>query len=107
TPERIRAIAAKADELGSETLMRLKEDHERVRERSGKVKQQVSRLVDLLAEGKTELEAVRKKLESLEAERKELESIEVRLKTELEAEQTQQIAVDDQLNALSLFNELV
>lgn len=107
-PERVRAIAAKEKAFGSETIGKLKRDLERVSERLGNVKQKVSHIADVLAQGgMSVLATVREKLEALEAERGELEVVETRLKSELKAEETQEIVVGDQLRSLALFDELV
>lgn len=106
-PERVRAIAAKESVFASETIGKLKGDLERVSERLGNVKQKLSHLTDVLAQGgMSALATVREKLEALEAERGELEVTETRLKSELKAEETQEIAVEDQVRSLALFDEL-
>ena len=107
-PERVRAIAAKESGFASETVAKLERDHERVSEQLGNVKQKLSHLAEVLAQGGlAALPAVREKLEALEAERAELEATQARVKAELDAERTQEIAVEDQVRSLALFDELV
>lgn len=107
-PERVLSIARKSNELSSETVGKLRKDYERVREQLGNVKQKLSHLTDVLAQsGVSALATIREKLESLEAERTELQSSEARLKAELEAEASQDVAGRDQIQTLRFFQELV
>ncbi len=108
TPERVRAIAAKENKSSADTIARLTQDLERIREQSGSVKRKLSQLTDVLAqEGASALASIRSKLEALEAEGAELETSELRVKRELAAERTQTIAVDDQVQTLALFDDLM
>ncbi|HVR83186.1 MAG TPA: recombinase family protein, partial [Planctomycetota bacterium] len=107
-PERVLAIARKSKELASETVGKIRRDYERVREQLGNVKQKLSHLTDVLAQsGISALATIREKLESLEADRAELQSTESRLKAELDAEATQEVAGQDQVNTLRFFQDLV
>jgi hypothetical protein len=107
-PERVLAIARQSNELSSETVAKLRKDYERVREQLGNVKQKLSHLTDILAQGGiSALATIKEKLESLEAERIELEAGEERLKAELEAEASQEVAGRDQVETLRFFHDLV
>jgi site-specific DNA recombinase len=107
-PERVLAIARKSNELSSETVGKLRKDYQRIREQLGNVKQKLSHLADVLAQGGAPAFAtIREKLASLEAERVELETAEGRLKAELDAESTQAVAGRDQVQTLQFFRELV
>lgn len=107
-PERIAAIAKRENAFNSETISKLRKDQERVREQVGNVKQKLSHLADVLAQGGlSALSTVRDKLLSLESERSELETAEARLRTELETEETQEIVAADQVQTLALFHDLV
>lgn len=106
-PERIRVIAAGANEFTGETLTKLKQDLERVRAQLASVKSKLTLLVDALAQGSAAMATLREKIEALEAERAELEATEARLKSEMAAEQNEKIVADDQIRALAQFNEMV
>ena len=107
-PERIKAIASKENSFVSQTIRKLKEDHERVSTQLGRNKQQLAHLAEVLANGgMTVLATVKEKLEALEAERAELEETKSRLKAELGAEESQEIAVDAHVASLALFDEFI
>ncbi len=107
-PERVRSIASKENAFASQTIGKLREDLERVREQIGNVKQKLSHLAEVLAQGGiAALSTVREKLESLECERAELETTEARVKSELEAEETQEVAVEDHVRSLATFDGFV
>ncbi len=107
-PERIKAIAAKENSFVSETITKLKGDHERVSTQLGRVKQQLAHLAEVLANGgMSALATVKEKLEALEGERAELEESKTRLKVELEAEESQEIAVDAHVQSLALFDAFI
>lgn len=107
-PERIKAIAAKENSFVSETIMKLKEDHERVSTQLGRIKQQLAQLAEVLANGGlAALSTVKEKLEALESERAELEESKARLKAELEAEESQEIVIDAHVKSLALFDEFI
>ncbi len=107
-PERVRSIATKENGFASQTIAKLKEDRERVSTQLGKVKQQLAHLAEVLANGgMAALSTVREKLEALEADRAELESTQSRLKAELEAEETQEIVVEDHVKSLAFFDQFV
>ena len=107
-PERVRSIAARENGFVSQTIAKLREDHERVRERLGSVKQRLSHLADVLAEGGVgALSTVREKMEALEADRRELEESEARLRAEREAEESQEIAVEAHVKSLAFFHEFI
>ena len=104
-PERVRSIASKENGFVSQTIAKLKEDRERIQERLGNVKQKLGHLADILAQGGAAAFAtLREKLEGLEAERAELEETEKRLQAELTAEETQEIPVEDHMQALAFFD---
>ncbi len=107
-PDHIREIARLENESTSETLGKLRKDHERVQEQVGSVMQKLSHLTEILAQGgMAALGSVREKLESLEAERKDLEASEARLKAELEAEESQEIIAQDHVQTLGVFQEVL
>lgn len=107
-PEILRAMAARAIELTSQTAGKLRADLERVREQLGNLRSKIAHLAEAVAEGgKAVLATLRPKMESLDQEREELEASEARLKADLEAEQGHVVAVEDQVQTLSLFNNLI
>ncbi|MGH9317080.1 MAG: recombinase family protein, partial [Thermoanaerobaculia bacterium] len=107
-PERIKAIAAKENGFASETITKLKEDYERVSTQLGKTKQQLTHLTEVLANGGiSALATIKEKLETLEGERSEMEATQARLKAELGAEESQEIAVDAHVKSLAVFEALV
>jgi len=107
-PERVKAIAAKENCLVSLTITRLKDDYERVSTQLGRTKQQLAQLAEVVANGgMSVLVTIKEKLEALEVERAEMETTQVRLKAELDAEESQEIAVDAHVKSLALFDALV
>jgi len=107
-PERIRAASEKANESTSETLSKLSGDLERVKIQLASVRTKLGRLVDVVTEGgKEAMASIRERMRALESERSELEATEARLKSELAAEQTQEIVAADQIRALTHFNQIV
>ena len=107
-PERIRAASEKANESTSQTLSKLGADLERVKTQLAGVRTKLGRLVDVVTEGgKDAMASIRERMQALESERSELETTEARLKSELAAEQTQEIVAADQIKALTLFNQIV
>jgi chromosome segregation ATPase len=106
--ERIKAIASKENGFVSETISKLREDHERVSTQLGRIKQQLAHLAEVLANGgMAALATVKEKLEALEAERTELEESKSRLKAELEAEESQEIAIEAHVKSLALFDAFI
>ena len=107
-PELVKAFAARANEFASETLSKLRADLERVKEPLSVVRTKIANMVEAVAlGGKSAMASLKDKLEALEAEKAELEATETRLKAEIQAEQTQEISVQDQIQTLSLFEQLV
>ena len=107
-PELVKEFAARANEFASETLARLRADLERVKEPLSVVRTKIANMVEAVAlGGKTALASLKDKIEALELEKGELEATEARLKAEIQAEQTQEIAVQDQIQTLALFDRLV
>jgi len=107
-PERVKSIAAKENGFVSQTITRLKEDYERVSTQLGRTKQQLAHLAEVVANGgMSALATIKNKLETLEGERAEMEATQARLKAELEAEESQEIAVDAHVQSLALFDALV
>ena len=107
-PERVKSIAAKENGFVSQTITRLKEDYERVSTQLGRTKQQLAHLAEVVANGgMSALATIKGKLETLEGERAEMEATQARLKAELEAEESQEIAVDAHVQSLALFEALV
>ncbi len=107
-PEMVEAFARRANEFTSQTVAKLRADLERVREQLGTVRTKITHMVEAIAEGgKSVMSSLKDKLQALETEREELESNEAKLRVEFEAEQTQEIAVQDQVHTLALFDQLV
>lgn len=107
-PEILRAMAARAVELTSQTAGKLRSDLERVQEQLGNLRSKIAHLAEAVAEGgKAVLATLRPKMEALDQEREELEASEARLKIDLEAEQGHVVAVEDQVQTLSLFHQLI
>ncbi len=107
-PELVEEFARRANEFTSGTVAQLRADLERVREQLGTVRTKIAHMVEAIAEGgKSVMTSLKDKLEALETEREELESSEAKLRSELEAEQTQEIAVQDQVRTLGLFDRLL
>lgn len=107
-PERVEAFAKGASALTSETIGKLTDDLQRVRLQLANVRMKLTHLADVIADGgKAAMATLKGKLEALESERQELESSETRLVAELEAEQSQQILAQDQIQTLSRFQDLV
>ncbi len=107
-PERVKAIAAKENSFASDTIAKLKTDYERVSTQLGKVKQQLAHLAEVIANGgMSALATIKDKLEALEAERAEMEATQARLKAELEAEESQGIAVEAHVKSLAIFDAII
>ncbi len=107
-PEVTAAFIKRANELTSETVIKLKEDLKRVQDQLAIVRGKLSNIVESIATGgKTVMLTLHKKLEDLESEKEELESTETRLKAEIEAEHGEELSIQDQIRTLSLFNQLV
>lgn len=107
-PDLVETFAKRANEFSSDTLTKLKQDLDRVRQQLTAVRGKIANYLDAIGEGgKSAMSSVRQRLEALEAEREELESNETRLKAEYEAESEQEIVVRDQIKTLKLFDHLV
>ncbi len=107
-PDLVEGFARRANEFTSETLGKIKGDLERVRQQLTAVRTRIGHYVDAIGEGgKAALASVRERLQALEVEREELEASEARLRAEYEAEGTQEIVVQDQVQTLQLFDQLV
>lgn len=107
-PEMIETFARRANEFTSQTLGKLREDLERVRQQLAAVRTKIGHYLDAIGEGgKAAMASVKDRLEILEAEREELETSEARLKAEYEAEGAQEIVAQDQVRTLQLFEQLV
>jgi len=106
--ELVETFAKRAKEFASRTVGKLREDLERVKEQLTAVRTKIANMVEVIAErGKAAMASLGDRLEALESERAELEGSESKLRAELEAELTQEIAVQDQIRALALFDRLV
>ncbi|MBI2901119.1 MAG: recombinase zinc beta ribbon domain-containing protein [Planctomycetes bacterium] len=107
-PELVETFAHRANESTSETLGKIRGDLGRVREQLVAVRTRIGHFLDAIGEGgQTAMMSVKGRLQELETQREELEASEARLKAEYEAESTQEIAVQDQVGALKLFDQLV
>ena len=107
-PELVKGFAAKANESASGTIQKLTEDLGRIRSELLTVKSKLGHLADAIADGgKEAMQTLKDRIGALEEHRAELEETEARLQFELEAEQNQQVAVQDQVQTLATFNDLI
>jgi site-specific DNA recombinase len=107
-PDLVETFARRANEFTSQTLGKLREDLERVRQQLAAVRIKIGNYLDAIGEGgKAALASVKERLEALEAERLELETSETRLKAEYQAESAQEIVVQDQVETLRMFDRLI
>ncbi len=107
-PERVKSIASKENSFASQTIAKLKEDYERVSTQLGRTKQQLAHLAEVVANGgMSALATIKDKLETLEGQRADMEVTQARLKAELGAEESQEIAVDAHVKSLAIFEALV
>ncbi|MBI2932629.1 MAG: recombinase zinc beta ribbon domain-containing protein [Planctomycetes bacterium] len=107
-PDIVDAFAKRANDSTSGTRSRIKADLDRVRQQLATVRAKIGHFLDAIGEaGKTAMASVKERLQELEREREELEASEARLKTEHEAEGTQEIIVQHQIESLKLFNQVI
>jgi hypothetical protein len=107
-PDSVEAFAKRANDSTSGTRSRIKADLDRVRQQLATVRTKIGHFLDAIGEGgKATMASVKERLQELEREREELEASEARLKTEHEAEGTQGIIVQHQIESLKLFNQII
>ena len=103
----IERVVGRANEATSTRISSLKNDQNQLKERLKDIRTQTSNLVDILAKkGVSQLDALKDKLESLDRQEKELALEEKRLEQEIRAEKAQAGAAHDQIQTLTLFNEI-
>jgi hypothetical protein len=107
-PDLVETFARRANEFTSKTLGKLREDLERVRQQLAAVRTKIGHFLDAIGEsGKTAMASVQDRLRALETEREDLEVSEARLRAEYQAETSQEIIVQDQVETLKTFDQLV
>lgn len=106
-PKIIEQVVKRANQATSGRLESLEADLERIRKELKDTRTKISNLVDILADkGMAELKTVKSKLESLNKDEQELIIEEKRLEQEMRAEKSQAGEARDQIQTLSLFNDL-
>lgn len=105
-PERLTAFAERANGQASESMQRLIADRERVRAQISAVLPKIRNIVKAIENG-TDMPSMHDALRGLESERADLDASDARIKSEIDAEQTQAIVVQDVIASLTSFHDLV
>ena len=107
-PERLDAFARHANDRTNETVRKLSADLERVKAQLGVVVPKLRNLVKSIEkDGDASFATMREAMRELETERAELEASQARIKSEIDAERSQALVVQDVLRTLANFEELI